>query len=1358
MNSESLFNAGRSGGVVPEGEKARQAVDSLKGYAYQILAATLAWTYLDDHGRIYLEVAEDYAVVVESAIRAHQVKNTAAIQQITLNSPGVKKAVAAFVDLYERNPNCHVELRFFTTATIGTESALADRPMGMAGLRYWNQVADGADPTPLRGALESTRFPASVRKFSKSRSTEELRSDLVRRIRWDCGAPGYARLREELEASLIVFCRKNHQLPSAEAIALVAPLLYRVLETSVRPASDQRVLTRAELHRSVDRCTRVSVPRAAAELLVRNAVSSQGSASRGRSAVVADSESSVLVDGSTLPVPSGRIRRVSLESTLGNTLNRFRVAVVVGATGVGKSAVSRTVASARTGKFFVTEFRKLDVDETRIRLDVMLGRAGNLSPALVILDDLNCLDDTRGELAFSRVLEALRRRHCEVIVTCYRAPGSRILNQVGLDAACVIRCEYFSEKDVNVLVRSRGGDSQRWGRLAYIAGGSGHPQLTDAFVTGIAARGWDVGEIDRVYRQNLSSEATEAARDATRRTLASALSDRARMLLYRLSIAIGRFERPMALTIGELHPPVVGAGECLDELVGPWIEEVESNLLRVCPLASDLGKQMLPLEEQLQVHNTIAWTVCKKGRIGVEDADAILVHGIAGKSENSLAMLAFAVMSAAEDTLEMLGEHLFALPKMRTDVAIYPEDGAVSIGLRIAQFKLVAAKRDRRAAADIANVLFKEVEEMADGEERRRLEALCLLSVLCTRGAVAYLDNWMELLMKLIGIVPDEKAFEAILGALEHSRQPTRGQFLGVLFGLGMSEVESVSQLESVVDKLDQLNADARQALLTRVDDRFADYSELVHLPWTKGVPSSSEIAEGIAGYERMAQKAREWGFRELSLQCSVAQAIMLDEFCSDKDRALAVLDRAAEATGQHIILGRAVARIHWRQGEHATALRRFRSIVDCIGDLNPIDRAFALREAAISAARTGEWRQAATWFLDAQRAAEAASGTDMMAMAIGLGADAAVAALEVGEVDEALRGLMGAVESLDRIDAKGTLRSAYCHHVIRHTVLWMYARMTSAEIKVGGQAVWLEAGTCSNPEPAAAFQGRPLAHVDLAWYLMAEVEIATGIEVGVHGRLEERVGENRYPAMDLRLRMEVMRRAIDRVDADGFARGFREYIEAAVYVSKERRQLEKSWDSLAPDRGRIPKLDAGRLGEGRAEDAARESILAYGVCASVKGQKGGMDGLERALVREFEAGWPGERMCRAWRGRLEDLTDLECAVIDVIRDLESDEYMGPEQVWAAGARLYQWCGQGNFAGVLVVRLAEWQKKAWGRVVDVEGFRLVRPWVTVPKICSLLESGRDDGQFVTEMIVAGAEAVGARLTTQYLAQLQATRE
>ena len=111
-----------------------QAVDSLRGYAYQALEAALAWLDINEKDRLFLEVAEDYAIVAEQALQAVQVKDTERSGSVTLNSPSIHKAVAAFVDLVERNPDIQVSLRFFTTSKIGIEQAIDDRPAGMAGI------------------------------------------------------------------------------------------------------------------------------------------------------------------------------------------------------------------------------------------------------------------------------------------------------------------------------------------------------------------------------------------------------------------------------------------------------------------------------------------------------------------------------------------------------------------------------------------------------------------------------------------------------------------------------------------------------------------------------------------------------------------------------------------------------------------------------------------------------------------------------------------------------------------------------------------------------------------------------------------------------------------------------------------------------------------------------------------------------------------------------------------------------------------------------------------------------------------------------------------------------------------------
>ena len=57
-----LFTSGFGQEADPKGDAARQAVNALRGFDYQVVAATLAWVDLEESGRLYLEVAETIRV------------------------------------------------------------------------------------------------------------------------------------------------------------------------------------------------------------------------------------------------------------------------------------------------------------------------------------------------------------------------------------------------------------------------------------------------------------------------------------------------------------------------------------------------------------------------------------------------------------------------------------------------------------------------------------------------------------------------------------------------------------------------------------------------------------------------------------------------------------------------------------------------------------------------------------------------------------------------------------------------------------------------------------------------------------------------------------------------------------------------------------------------------------------------------------------------------------------------------------------------------------------------------------------------------------------------------------------------
>ena len=593
VNEDSLFNAGTTTDIIPEGDPARQAIDSLRGYAYQALATVLAWIDIGEKDRLYLEVAEDYAKIAEGVLMAVQVKDTKKSGSLTLNSVSVHNALAAFVDLTKRNPGIRVELRFITTSDIGKEKTITNRPAGIAGLEYWRKVATGEDISHLRAILESDKFPESVRKFCKARNDSTLRNDLIKRVHWDCGKPDFQTLRQEIEERLVVIGRDLFGLPSLEMRGLANDLVYHVLTKSIINRTEDRVLSRADLYQAIDEATRISLPRHYVE---RRLQYSLDMAESRTTDVSADSSFSVkdvgwLIDGATLPAPRGIVSRVAVESVTTDALGNFGAVVITGASGLGKSTVSRTVTVARAGKFLIVHFRNANVEETCHRLDMVFARIGDLPDSPLILEDLNHVEDTRVALSLARVIESLRRRYREALITCSRKPSLNVLTEIGLNSGCVIDCPYFSKEETCALVADYGSDPDKWGRFAYVAGAFGHPQLTHAFVTGIASRGWPVEEIKSILARAMSSDDTDATREAARRRLSAELPEGARDLLYRLSLTTWHFSRSLALVIGNIPPPVSRIGECLDQLIGPWIEAIGKDLFRVSPLARQLGSE-----------------------------------------------------------------------------------------------------------------------------------------------------------------------------------------------------------------------------------------------------------------------------------------------------------------------------------------------------------------------------------------------------------------------------------------------------------------------------------------------------------------------------------------------------------------------------------------------------------------------------------------------------------------------------------------------------------------------------------------------------------------------------------------------
>ena len=1355
VNAHDLFNPGTAAGIIPEGDAARQAVDSLRGYAYQVLAATLAWLDIDEDSRLFLEVAEDYATIAKHALDAVQVKDTKGSGSVTLNSEDIRKAVSNFVDLVMLNPDIRVELRYFTTSEIGIEQAIADRPAGMAGLEYWRRVAAGEDPKPLRSLLESDKFPKSVRDFARVRNNAELGHELIERIRWDCGKPDFSTLRKELEERLIVVGRNRFNLPSVEARRLADLLLYQVLKKSIAETPQDRVLTRGALYSEIDAATQISVSRGSFDALVRSATRMAGllagDSDLGNPISISDTE--WLIDGTTLPAPHGMVPRVALESVVADALRNFGVGVLTGSSGLGKSNVSRAAAVAHSGAFHMVEFRDIGANETRHLLEMVFARIGGLRSSALILDDLNHIDDTYVKLSLARVIEASRRHNLAVIITCHRRPSSATLGRIGLDQCCVVECPYFSEKEVCSLVIKNGANPDGWGRLAYIAGASGHPQLTHAFVIGMSARGWPTAEFRDLVNRGMSSEDIDATRDDVRRSLVSRVPEETRNLLYRLSLTIGRFNRSTALIIGQIRPTLAQTGECMDQLIGPWIEPVGRDSFRVSPLATTIGRQMLPSNVQQRIHETLAVQMLKIRTIDARDANTIVAHAILGKSTQSLFAVAQGVLSSDPRALEMLAEQLLLVRCFQTDAPIYPEEPLVSGILRLTQFKLAAAAGEGDEIAEIATALFKEICGMPTGEQKRALEAMAAFIVLGTMGVANQLDNWVTLLLQIKTSGESNEFLQDMIAGTMSELDGTN--FLDALYDIGSAGLTSIERLEHIIYELDKLDESERALLLTQPDETSSDYSVLINGTWAAQTNREDfDASDAAICYKRMAKTTRSWGIRTFSLQCSVAQAVILDEHENKKDCAAAVLNEAATALGDDLILRSALANIHWRHHENQAAFEIYRSLVDHVGGTDPAERAFLLRKAAMSAAKCDEWTLAATWFLNAQRAAKSAQGDTMYAIAIGLCADSAMAAFKAGNVEQALKRFANALKALADVDPEATLQGTYCHLVIRECILWAQSRIEGSKAKFGGERIGMEAGSCSNPGPSLKIRDHPLPHIDIAWYNLACAESAAGIDAGITNKLDLLLTNGSILSMEAVLRTQKIQVDIDTLDVERFTSHFMPYVESVVCFSRDAGGGHEPLDPVAPKRGQVPALDENGPFDTVAERVAKDAIIVFGIRSAIENQPEAMTSLESGLEGRFRGPFPGKLLFDYWSERTRSIGKLDNVVLDIIKSFLRNVHVEPSGFWVAGLRFFEWLDQSMFKGVMTTRLAAWQRSGWKRIITVESFRLSRPLQTVPSIQEVLAIPEDDRSFVAKLLLVTSEAVDSPLGLEYRRRIE----
>ena len=383
------FSTGPRLSDAPQGDVARQAVAALRGYAFQLYGSVLAWLELKEGEDLFLEVAEDYAVVAQEALKAVQAKETRASGAITLNTTGVREAINSFVDLCHRNPERTVSLRYFTTSPSGLEREAADRINGMSGLEYWRLVAREADIAPLRARLLELDLRQQTRAYIEELDDEELRDRLIRRITWDCGQGGLEDLEGEIEAKLIRLALPGIRIEPDQVSRVRGALVEQTLRTAV--SAPPRRLSTLDLGRSIKSVTHTEILTTDLTALISMATRHGGGGGSHELAVMPTS--SWLFVLNDLPLPARLVPRQTLVDRPRATVSTHGLGILTGGTGLGKTIIARLAAAQEGGDWRLVDLRDLTGISVADRLTSVSASLSDVNAGGLVLDDLDSWAD-----------------------------------------------------------------------------------------------------------------------------------------------------------------------------------------------------------------------------------------------------------------------------------------------------------------------------------------------------------------------------------------------------------------------------------------------------------------------------------------------------------------------------------------------------------------------------------------------------------------------------------------------------------------------------------------------------------------------------------------------------------------------------------------------------------------------------------------------------------------------------------------------------------------------------------------------------------------------------------------------------
>jgi hypothetical protein len=1154
-----------------------QAWYVLRGYRYQLLQSLDAWIGLRPGEVLWLETEEDFSVASATSVVDAQVKSSAAAagpKPYSLQSREVRAALSRFWTRSDEGRDSRPHVTFIANGRAAQERGL-EFPNGMTGIDYWRAAVIDADTTPIRAALAAIFQGEQLGEWIKRNPTdEELRGRLLKRIRWTLEALAEGPLSDLIRDKIAELYLIKGLLVTLADEALHS-LLDRIFETACERDPNGRCLTTIDLHRSLELAAGPTV-----------ALQNTARALTGASDGAADGLFVVRIG----PLTGNTIDR---QPTVNDILVRTRGEPLIwfhGTHGVGKSTLARLIAWKIGGPWLGLDLRSVQ-DDAKAALAAWreLGRVISRDPEItgVVIDDFlgSALEALQARLA--AFISSVAPQGTKVIVTSSHEPAAARLAEFQATPNAAIQAPYFTEGDVRAIVINENGPPndmiEGWTRLIKATTNGGHPLLVSAKVASLKSRGWPANAL--LEDMGAPSDAVRTTREEARRRLLNEIpSPEARQLLRRLGSIYDRADEPLILRLARDEPSIPNASDALAILRGSWIEIIQGVDLRLSPLIADIGNDVAATEV-LQHRKTASEYWLSNRVLDQRTLPLCFWNAFLGKHGGVLAILCQLIEQLPNSQLRGAAALLSPMTFFRTDQSIYPDALPIAAMLRLLQFEVANAMEDRKTAGHAASRLMTEIDEVEIPKFRVLHKSIAIPKILLAEHVDIEAATQLKLVVQLRIVLQEIIAMKnPALGPattwLATGFEPGV-DLAGFLFSTVLMRIRTSARMLQMIEALDQLAEGDRNSLIDAAAiSVHLSPGSFVHNGWAQEQLQNLDLKPALERFERMTGIVKHWRRQDVLTELVCARSVILDEGLSDSTAAIAVVDDVIADLGNRPALVRQKAKVLGHSGNDTAAVELLLSVEETVGLDNPFDRALALRDGGVSAARANLLSDALRFFQKAYSALK--SESQYAALAVGLKIEIALVRWNMDDRIGAISELADALDDVERLDPSGSRQNERSHQFARATIGLFWNKLDPYRSDASHKIAFGQPSALAGDEPLLRVDLKPLEY---NWRILAVCEIEIGCDVGIYQRSLAKQTDGGLPAIEFFIIIAQYTRAVTNGD---LTRAFQSGL-AAVSAQRVLAEKKASDDALRPlKRG---ELESKGLKELLEDKGSRENI-----------------------------------------------------------------------------------------------------------------------------------------------------------------------